>query len=119
MIHGQNQSGDSLKNVSSILQNSLSAEDFQLRECWNEETSGFTYGVLDKNANDQKPKLPEANQFVQKSWRDKAKLKRRGQEYFDKNQKERKEKIHYGLLVHEILAEIKTIEEANQLMAEG
>jgi len=116
MVHSQLPKKSNLKSISSILYDSLTNENFHPNNGFDTGSAEYGYGTFEPGHADKATGSSIPNRFIQKKWTDKARLKKRGREFFEKDQKERKEKINYGLLVHEILAEIKSVDDVNQLL---
>ncbi len=104
------------KSVSSLLQQVIDSDSFL--PGMEKDDDQFSFGHL----HSIKPKgeiekiVPTTYQISH--WGKKAKLKKRGREFFEKGTEDRKEKINYGIIVHEILARISAPTDVPQLLLE-
>lgn len=103
--------------VSDLLFDALATDNFALKSCFNEDEGKFESGNLGRRKNMAEKKAGTAHLFMQNRWTEKAELKRRGREFLKKDPHNRKQKINYGLIVHEILAELKGLDELEKVLA--
>lgn len=103
-------------NVAELLFTSLQHSGFEHTRHFNESEGYFELGTLEPENESETKKIGDTPLFIQNFWHEKTALKRRGRDFLQKEEGERIQKINYGLLVHEILAELKDLGELDLLI---
>lgn len=106
-----------LKGLEQLLGNQQSTLDIQIM---NDKAPKINY-ILGKFENVEVSSTPDTQVndrlgYITSDWRERIAVKKRGGMFFDKEGLQRKEKINYGLLVHEILASIIHENEAGEVL---
>ncbi len=78
----------------------------------------YSIGQLNNLESEHEPSDNYSAKIAYKSsdWRENIAIRRKGKSFFEKDPGEKRNKINYGLLVHEILASIKNEQEAQLLI---
>ncbi|MEL6558815.1 MAG: UvrD-helicase domain-containing protein [Bacteroidota bacterium] len=113
LIHGM-QPGKSRKpgsfgNISDLLWDHLSNSPQ-----FDEETDSYTVsGGEIKSVNNEKPSIEEVylQDYISNKWRNKLTIRKQSGDYFDFGESARQLKVNIGVLTHQILSEIKYLDE--------
>lgn len=95
------------------------------QNCWDEEQGVFEMGKKypAKQLKKETPHTVHLSTVLSNPWRNKLAIKHKSKEFFRENENDVTDKINYGLLIHDLLAEIKTHsqlpEALNKMLFEG
>ncbi|MCG8476030.1 MAG: UvrD-helicase domain-containing protein [Cytophagales bacterium] len=108
-------SAKEIKNVGQLLHKILTnpAENnngslIRLPEGWSEETLSYAWGNFDlmkKNAEKKPEESLTLREYISSSWRNRLEVVKKSKDFFEIDDK-RAQKVNYGTLLHDILAEI-------------
>ena len=113
-----------LKRVSDLLYAQFQSNEV-FSEHWGDETLTYQTGQLENGELEKGSEIAadELTAYPSTNWRKKLSIKRYGKGYFDADEKNSLQKINYGLLVHDILARMKSKEHLepalNEMLYEG
>ncbi len=110
-----------LSQISDVVYELLAGETSKLNKNWDDESMIFEAGdisALEKSKGDEEIKTLSSGIVRTSNWRSKLTVKKQGVDFFTDAGKDRRERISYGTLTHEILARVKQKHHLEQAIEE-
>ena len=110
-----------LSQISDVVYEIVAGENSKLNKSWDGESMIFEAGdisALEKSKEDEEIKTLSLGIVRTTNWRSKLTVKKQGADFFTDAGKDRRERISYGTLAHEILARVKQKHHLEQAIEE-
>jgi len=114
----RNAEGESVRNLMSGKDGiSYFSRDINLKDCWHEEEHVFRLGRIGKKEiSDRDAAMFSLDDYAKGKWQDKITIRRQADIFLQETTEEPGEAINYGILLHDILSRIHTIEQAEPVL---
>ncbi|MDN5202983.1 UvrD-helicase domain-containing protein [Fulvivirgaceae bacterium BMA10] len=109
----------SFSDVSALLHHVLSKKNEDFPGEWDAERNCYEYGAFENITVKSKGTHSSSltlKKYISKSWRSRLTIKQHGADFFRAELPEKSKKINYGLLMHELLAQIKHKKQLSEVL---